>query len=371
MDSPENPFSFDPLRWNEELDRIGKFIYHNVEPAKKPEVQEELTTFMPVKERIQYPQDWHDYYLACRTEKTMFLRILKDAVDSMDLPYIYAGNGRPAAFFKDILKGLCIKAYSNLPSWRTEAELRLAQSMGVVDNVYRKTSINKYMNSPKTAEALQELFKIIAEPSTTVETNFKAQYATDATGVSNLYKNKKWVEVKLDKQEQKTFQKLHIICGTLTNVIIAARITEGTCHDSPVFEHLMKDASRFNIKEVSGDGGYLSRKNTEIISAAGATPYLMPSKQVRTTNIRESTAAWGKMIKLWKNHQALFAQHYHRRSNVESTFGSWKIKWGDFNRCKLPATQTNEILAKIVCHNARVLTEALLSYDIKPAFMST
>ena len=65
----------------------------------------------------------------------------------------------------------------------------------------------------------------------------------------------------------------------------------------------------------------------------------------------------------------LFAQHYHRRSNVESVFGAWKVKLGDYNRCKMPTTQTNEILAKIVCYNARVLTEALLSHDVKPAFM--
>jgi len=46
-----------------------------------------------------------------------------------------------------------------------------------------------------------------------------------------------------------------------------------------------------------------------------------------------------------------------------------KRKWGHFCRSKLPVNQENEILTKIVCHNAAVLSEALLSYDLKIRFV--
>lgn len=64
-----------------------------------------------------------------------------------------------------------------------------------------------------------------------------------------------------------------------------------------------------------------------------------------------------------------FAEHYHKRSNVESTFSALKRKFGDFCRCKKPESQENEILTKIVCFNTTVLSEALLAYDIKPQFL--
>ena len=119
---------------------------------------------------------------------------------------------------------------------------------------------------------------------------------------------------------------------------------------------------------VSADSGYLSRKNCDIISSVGATPYILPKKNVKAYNLG-SQGAWGQMIRLWKHHQILFAQHYHRRSNVESTFAMLKKKWVDYCRCKLPITLENEILCKIVCHNIWVLSQALLSDDVQPVFM--
>jgi len=61
---------------------------------------------------------------------------------------------------------------------------------------------------------------------------------------------------------------------------------------------------------------------------------------------------------------------YYEERNVESTFGAMKRKFGDFCRCKKPTTQENEIVSRIVCYNACVLAEAMLSEDIEPIFMA-
>lgn len=55
---------------------------------------------------------------------------------------------------------------------------------------------------------------------------------------------------------------------------------------------------------------------------------------------------------------------------MESTFGALKRKFGDFCRCKKPESQENEILCKIVCFNAAVLSEALLQYDLRKGFLN-
>ncbi len=366
MNTQPNPYDlYEDL--SKDAERIYKYAippFKSVISKKEDYTQEELSSFVPVEPK-KYTQDWRVYYQACRTEKLMFFRIIKDAVDYLVVENKYS-YGRPSAFFSDIIKSICIKSYHNISTWRLESELRLAKSMGIINHVYKKSCISKYMNSEDVKKVLHELYKTIAEPLIPIET----QYAADATGIGNTYKAKKWIDVRLDKQEHRQYNKLHILSGTITNIIISARVTEGTRHESPIFKDLIIGINRFRVKEISADAGYLSRKNCELIQDAGAVPYILPKKNT-TAYSKGSGTAWQHMIRMWKNHQMLFAQHYHRRSNVESTFGMFKRKWGDFCRCKLPITQENEILARIICHNAAVLSEAMLGNDLEPKFMDS
>ena len=51
--------------------------------------------------------------------------------------------------------------------------------------------------------------------------------------------------------------------------------------------------------------------------------------------------------------------HYHKRSNVETTFAMIKGKFGDSVRSKTETGQDNEILLKCLCHNICVLVRAM------------
>jgi transposase len=50
-------------------------------------------------------------------------------------------------------------------------------------------------------------------------------------------------------------------------------------------------------------------------------------------------------------------QHYHKRSNIESTFSMIKRKFGDSVRSKTLTAQINEILCKILAHNLCVVIQ--------------
>jgi len=69
-------------------------------------------------------------------------------------------------------------------------------------------------------------------------------------------------------------------------------------------------------------------------------------------------------------HQLLFGWHYNKRQNAESTFSALKRKLNDYCRYKSLVSRENEILCKIVCYNIWVLSQALLSDDVHPLFMS-
>ena len=63
-----------------------------------------------------------------------------------------------------------------------------------------------------------------------------------------------------------------------------------------------------------------------------------------------------------------FLAHYHKRSNIESTFSMIKGKFGDHVRAKTDTAMRNEVLAKILCHNICCVISAWYELKIEPAF---
>lgn len=333
---------------------------------------EEFYKPKPAGTKKTYKQNWAVYYQAARTEKLMFFRILYDVVEYLDIPQSRTGfAGKPSADLKNILKCLCIKAYSGLSSWRVESELEIAKELKIIDIVYKRSVLNKYLNKPEVSFWLHKIYQTIALPIFNVEDKLiEEKLATDASGISVAYGKKQWVEVRLEKQLHRDYKKLHIISGTRTNIICVAKVTRGKDHESPHLKSLLMDIKgKFPARELSADAGYLSKKNVDLISECGMIPFIMPKKNSNPQNKGKSKGAWSKMIWFWKKYESLFRMHYHARSNVESTFGMLKRKFGYYVRSKSEVGQENEILCKIVCLNAAILGEAMLEFDLKCEFM--
>lgn len=60
--------------------------------------------------------------------------------------------------------------------------------------------------------------------------------------------------------------------------------------------------------------------------------------------------------------------HYHKRSNVESTFMAIKAKFGDAVRSRTPIAQANEVFCKILCHNICCVIASMHEMGIDPEF---
>jgi transposase len=61
------------------------------------------------------------------------------------------------------------------------------------------------------------------------------------------------------------------------------------------------------------------------------------------------------MYHLFVYQRDTFLAHYHKRSNVETTFSMIKRKFGDALRSKSDVGQMNEVLCKVIAHNLCVL----------------
>ena len=64
-----------------------------------------------------------------------------------------------------------------------------------------------------------------------------------------------------------------------------------------------------------------------------------------------------------------FMEHYHKRSNTESTNAAIKRKFGETLKSKNQTAQVNELLAKIVAYNLTVVIHEMYENGISPDFL--
>src|SRR5713226_4572472 len=77
---------------------------------------------------------------------------------------------------------------------------------------------------------------------------------------------------------------------------------------------------------------------------------------------------WDRMIHFFNFHREEFLTHYHKRSNVETTFHMIKAKFGQRLRSKTLTAQINEALCKVLCHNLCVVIQSAHELGIEMNF---
>ena len=99
----------------------------------------------------------------------------------------------------------------------------------------------------------------------------------------------------------------------------------------------------------------------------GATPYI-PFK----TNVtgKSGSELWKKLFHYYSFKREEFLVHYHKRSNVETTFSMIKAKFGERLKSKTETAQINEALCKVLCHNLCVVIQSMYELGIAPEFTS-
>jgi transposase len=124
------------------------------------------------------------------------------------------------------------------------------------------------------------------------------------------------------------------------------------------------------MQEISADKGYTSADNLRMAVAHGATPYIPFKTNVSATSGKKKDDLWKKLFHFYSFKRDEFLMHYHRRSNVETTFSMIKAKFGERLRCKTETAQINEALCKVLCHNLCVVIGSMYELGIDPSFSS-
>jgi len=274
--------------------------------------------------------------------------------------------GRPREKMRDIIVCLLIwHKFPMLSARRARGLLLLFKKIKLinVDIPCFKTLCN-YREEPLVQNILGKLIEESFKPLKEIEHDF----ATDSTGIrTNLFSS--WFSLRMKKRIRKRDHlTIHVTTGVKSNITTAVDVCIERGKDNMIMRsHVDKTAKHFRINEWSGDGTYWSKENCRKIIEEGGKPYFKPKKHWSGNS--RGCMAWKKMNLEFQKNIDEFNKHYHKRSNVESTFGSKKKLHGTKVYSKSASARINEETLRWINHNQAVLNRAYYEWNIIPRFL--
>ena len=315
---------------------------------------------------------WTDLNFSSRRERSFFEHLVEQLVLTIEEP-VRTGPGRPALSRRAMVSDLLHKVHENRPSRKFESDLIYYEEEGIRDEqVPHFNTVNKYMREPWVTHTLLGMLIMTSYPMRKVE----KLAAVDSTGFISRPPGQ-WNEIKHGRDNEKAETrkkrrrrlrrgvKAHLISGVQSNIIMAATVTHIDASDHNELEELLDQAlGRFVIEKLLGDAAYMSHKHFEMLAALGIIPYIDFTSAVVEPPL--DGTMWSKMFHLYTAHKEIWERHYHLRSNIETTNYMVKGSYGEYLLSRDPIAQTNEALAKCVCHNIWVLNKQTKILGIDP-----
>ena len=320
------------------------------------------TKSMTLTEKKTYKQNWPAYNEAQTTEKHRFQALLADLCSRIpEPPPKSEKGGRPPIPLRDSMFAATFKIYSTVSTRRFNCDLVDAHRNGYLSRNVHCNKVVKFLEDAAMTPLFVDLIARSALPLKAIEREF----AVDSSGFTSS-KFVRWFDEKYGvTRKRHTWIKAHLACGVKTNIVTAVRITDKDSHDYNQFEPLVKGtAENFPIDAVSADKGYSGRDNFDLVDQLGGTAFIA-FKDNATGGVG---GMFEQMFHYYKFRQEEFLGHYHKRSNVESTFSMIKRKFGDHVRSKSDTAMTNEVLGKVLCHNICCVIASQCELGIEPVF---
>lgn len=171
--------------------------------------------------------------------------------------------------------------------------------------------------------------------------------ALDSTGFSRS--NPSWYYIKrIDTKIVKPPVQLSASFDTCRKKFCSLRIRAKPRHDILDAKYLVQNV-KSKIKTLVADTAYDSEEFYEFLNYRNTTPVIKPRKNAKKGFYRK------KMKKSFKK------RTYHRRSLIESGFGSLKRKYGSYVSAKTYESQRAEIYIRIILHNISLLSAEIFN----------
>lgn len=318
------------------------------------------------------PRDSRKYNAASTRESSFFEGMVPHLVQIVEEP-ARTGPGRPPIPRKQMMTDIIRRVHDGRPSRKFISDLDYSVEQGVRDeHVEHFNIVTKYMRETWVTDYLYQMLEMTAHPLRHIE----PVVAVDSTGFICRPPGH-WNHVKhgSDGESKKVRRKrrhrlrrgvkAHIISGVNSNIIMAAAVTHINASDHDALPELLDQTLKHcEVKELLGDGAYMSHHHFAMLSAQGILPFIPFASHVVTPPL--DGTMWSKMYHLVEAHADLWHSHYNLRNNVETTYSMVKGGYGEYLLSRNTTAQTNEVLLKFVCHNIWVLNQQAKTIGIDP-----
>lgn len=316
------------------------------------------------KAKKTYAQKWRQYNAAQVNEKAKFLWLLHELCQGVvEAPQ---AMGRPHVPLADMLFCMAVKVYCKFPTRRIQSDLKVAYKKGLISRVPGYNTLSNYFRKKQPTRYLEQLITESSLPLQTVERDFAVDSSGFSTSSFGRYVDLRYG--KADVIDRRKWIKVHLMCGVTTHIVTAVRVTKASAGDSPYFKPLVEDTDQnFDIWRVSADKAYSSLANLHVVADKDAMPFI-PFKVNAKAQHQSKDPLWARLYHFFAYNQEWFYAHYHKRSNIETTFSMIKEKFDFRLRSKTEVGQINEVLCKVLCHNICVVIQSMYELGIEPVF---
>jgi len=310
-------------------------------------------------------RNWSIYNEYQTEEYRLFNTLLRDLSIGFPEPQRDPhGAGRKPVPLRDQVFCSVQKAYLGLSLRRSHGFRAQAAKSGLLSDTPFWAVASRFLCRVDVTDGLHDMLARSAIPLIGLED----RCAIDSTGLRttrfNYYRQEKY-----NPSRENAWLKLHALVGVKTHVIPVLEVTSGSTSDCPQFPILLKRAAAngFHFKEVYADKGYQSRENFNAADGLEILPFI-PFKRNQTGKSGGSPL-YHKMFLFFQYQRDEFDVHYGQRAQVESTFGSFKQKFGETLASRNFTAQLNEILSLAIAHNISVLVRQMFEVGILPDFL--
>jgi hypothetical protein len=190
----------------------------------------------------------------------------------------------------------------------------------------------------------------------------------DATGLK-VFGEGEWKVRQHGYSKRRTWRKLHLAIDSETQEIEAAVVSTNDFKDSEILPDLLEQIE-VKLSQVSGDGGYDSHDNYQLISNRDARPVIPPREDAVTAqhgNSKLTALPRDQVVreirqlgrKNWKKQSG-----YHKRSLVETAMYRLKTIFGGLLKVRIFENQSTEALLRCVALNKMTQLGMPISYTV-------
>jgi hypothetical protein len=309
-------------------------------------------------------QDWPSYARAQKIEKRRVQELLRDLTSRLpERDRSPSRRGPKPHLVRDAIFAMALKVYCGLSSRRTHTDLEIAFEKGYTSKQVPGAKVTAFFEDAYFTPILKDLIAFSASPLHPLETRF----AIDSSGFSSC-RYEDYYDYKHGSgmpRRRCTWVKCHVASGVSTHCVTAVRILDKDAADCPQFVPLLKETRKgFEIDEVSADKAYASLENFEEVAACGAQGYIA----FKSNTTGGVGGHFEKAFHLFLANREEYLDHYHARSNAESTFSAVKRKFGASVMSLTDTAMVNECLVKFLCQNLSSLVQAQEKLGLVPTF---